>query len=280
LKLFTTGKELSQYLDKERKAGKNIGFVPTMGALHEGHLSLIREALERTSLVVASIFVNPTQFNDPKDLEKYPRPKDQDVRKLTEAGCDVLFMPEVKEMYAHQDEHWHIDLKGLDQILEGQQRAGHYQGVTQIVKKLFDLVKPDFAFFGQKDYQQFRVVEEMVNQFGLKTRLVMCPIIRESDGLAMSSRNVHLSAADRQNALALSRVLIKARHEFNTKPIAEIRAEAIRELSNSPGIELQYFEICDGRSLQPVTTNEASSIVALVAVQTGGTRLIDNIILK
>lgn len=251
-----------------------------MGALHEGHVSLITQAREKASLVVASIFVNPTQFNDPADLEKYPRPRELDIRKLTEAGCDVLFMPEVGEMYANPAEPWHIDLKGLDGILEGARRAGHYQGVTQIVKKLFDIVSPDFAFFGQKDYQQFRVVEEMTNRFRLPVQLVMCPIIREPDGLAMSSRNIHLSPEERQNALALHRVLRKAEQEFGTRSVPEIRADAIRELTASPGIELQYFEICDGSTLRPVNSKDAENIVALVAATVGTTRLIDNIILK
>lgn len=280
MKLFTTARDLTQYLDQERAVGKKIGFVPTMGALHAGHLSLIDLARERAEIVVASIFVNPTQFNDPADLEKYPRPKEQDIEKLTRAQCDVLFMPEVREMYSEPNEHWHLDLKGLDGILEGKSRAGHYQGVTQIVKKLFDLVDPDFAFFGQKDYQQFRVVEQMVNHFQLKTQLVMCPIIREADGLAMSSRNVHLSPEEHQNALALSRVLHKAQADFADKSLMEIREEAIRQLTSSPGIDLQYFEICDGATLLPVDTKDARSIVALVAARVGQTRLIDNIILK
>lgn len=280
MKLFTTARDLTQYLEQERAFGKKIGFVPTMGALHAGHLSLIGLARERTEVVVASIFVNPTQFNDPADLEKYPRPKEQDIQKLTQAQCDVLFMPEVGEMYSQADEHWNLDLKGLDKILEGKSRAGHYQGVTQIVKKLFDLVDPDFAFFGQKDYQQFRVVEEMVNQFKLKTQLVMCPIIREDDGLAMSSRNIHLSPEEHRNALALSRVLRQALAAFDDRPLQEIREDAIIELTSSPGITLEYFEICDGATLAPVDTKEAESIVALVAARVGQTRLIDNIILK
>ncbi|HEY0899214.1 MAG TPA: pantoate--beta-alanine ligase [Sphingobacteriaceae bacterium] len=280
MKLFTTARDLTQYLDQERAVGKKIGFVPTMGALHAGHLSLIDLARERSEIVVASIFVNPTQFNDPADLEKYPRPKEQDIEKLTRAQCDVLFMPEVREMYTEPNEHWHLDLKGLDGILEGKSRTGHYQGVTQIVKKLFDLVDPDFAFFGQKDYQQFRVVEQMVNHFQLKTQLVMCPIIREADGLAMSSRNVHLSPEEHQNALALSRVLHQAQADFADKSLMEIREEAIRQLTSSPGIDLQYFEICDGATLLPVDTKDARSIVALVAARVGQTRLIDNIILK
>ena len=280
MKLFTTGRELSEYLNGERRAGKKIGFVPTMGALHQGHLSLVRHAQTKADLVVASIFVNPTQFNDPADLEKYPRPKEQDVAKLEGVQCDVLFMPEVQEMYADPNEHWTIDLNGLDQILEGKSRAGHYQGVTQIVKKLFDLVQPDVAVFGQKDYQQFRVVEEMVKQFHLNIELVMSPIIRETDGLAMSSRNVHLTDKEHQEALALFRVLLKTQADFNSKSLNQIRKEAVQELTASKGVDLEYFELCDGKTLQPVDDKDGESIVALVAARVGNTRLIDNIILK
>ncbi|HEY1024507.1 MAG TPA: pantoate--beta-alanine ligase [Sphingobacteriaceae bacterium] len=279
MKRFTTRTALSKYLQKERSAGKKIGFVATMGALHAGHLSLIDLAKEKAGVVVASIFVNPTQFNDPKDLERYPRPIEQDIAKLEQAGCDVLFNPPVEEMYA-EGENWHIDLKGLDTVLEGNQRPGHYQGVTQIVKKLFDVVGPDFAFFGQKDYQQFLVIREMVKTFGLKTQLVMCPIVRENDGLAMSSRNIHLSDTDRQHALALSQVLRSAKTGFESKPAQAVKEQAIAELSNSPGIDLQYFEICDGETLKPVSEKNAKSIVALVAARIGNIRLIDNIILK
>lgn len=250
-----------------------------MGALHAGHISLINEATSKSGLVVASIFVNPTQFNDPKDLEKYPRPIEQDIRKLETAGCDVLFKPETDEMYS-SDETWQIDLDGLDTVLEGSQRPGHYQGVTQIVKKLFDVVKPDYAFFGQKDYQQFLVIDRMVKTFKLGTKLVMCPIVREPDGLAMSSRNVHLSKSEHQQALALWRVLRQAKTDFDHQSIAEIKNTAVTSLSASPGIDLQYFEICDGATLQPVLDKDVANIVALVAARVGSIRLIDNIILR
>jgi pantoate--beta-alanine ligase len=185
LKIFKTRQQLREYLDEARKTGKSIGFVPTMGALHNGHLSLIARAQQQTSLVVCSIFVNPTQFNDPKDLEKYPRPIESDIAKLEGAGCDVLFNPEVSEMYAG-NEQWHLNIGELESLLEGASRPGHYQGVTQVVNKLFDIVQPDLAFFGQKDYQQYLVINKMIELLNLPVKLVMCPIEREPDGLAMS----------------------------------------------------------------------------------------------
>ncbi|MGB4774102.1 MAG: pantoate--beta-alanine ligase, partial [Daejeonella sp.] len=190
MKIVTTRLALSEYLKQRKLEGNIIGLVPTMGALHDGHLSLIEIAKSKTDLVVCSIFVNPTQFTDLNDLKNYPRPVETDINKLEAISCDVLFLPEVEEMY-NKDEIWQLDLGGLDQVLEGKIRPGHYQGVTQIVYKLFEIVKPDFAFFGQKDYQQFMVISKMVNLLNMPVKLVVCPIIREDDGLAMSSRNIH-----------------------------------------------------------------------------------------
>lgn len=279
LKIFTTRREVSSYLSQQREGGKSIGFVPTMGALHQGHLSLINSASEKTDLVVVSIFVNPTQFNDIQDLEKYPRPVEADLERLRTVKCDVLFMPEVDEMYT-QNEVWEPDLDGLDTVLEGKQRAGHYKGVTQIVKKLLDVIKPDVAFFGQKDYQQFLIISKMVSKSGLNVDLVMSPIIREEDGLAMSSRNVHLSDQEHQTALTLSRVLEQTKSNFSKTPIAELKTNAIKTLTTTPGLALDYFEICNGETLQPVSGKDEKSIVALVAARVGATRLIDNIILR
>lgn len=278
LKVIQTRTELSEYLASNSTVQQKIGLVPTMGALHAGHISLVEIAKKQSEIVVCSIFVNPTQFNDPKDLEKYPRPIAKDIVLLENAGCDVLFMPEVSEMYS-PGEKWHIDLGGLDEILEGKIRPGHYQGVTQIVHKLFDLVKPDLAFFGQKDYQQFMVIKHMVHLLELKIKLVMCPIIRESDGLAMSSRNIHLNTEERKNALALYQALMQIKANFEQKSIAELQKEGIAQLQQSPGIDLEYLEICDGQTLKP-TTDKSETLVALVAARLGQTRLIDNILLK
>lgn len=278
MKIFTTRVALSGYLSEQKASGKSVGLVPTMGALHAGHLSLISEARKACDLVVCSIFVNPTQFNDPGDLAKYPRPVEADIEKLKEAGCDVLFMPEVSEMYI-EGESWHINLNGLDNILEGKIRPGHYQGVTQIVKKLFDTVMPDKAFFGQKDYQQVKVITELVRQYEIPVQLIMCPIIREEDGLAMSSRNVHLSADDHQRSLVLSRALKLASDIFAYKTIKEVKEEVSRFVNQMPGVDLEYFEICDQKTLQPVTDKDGSPLVALIAAKVGAIRLIDNVIL-
>lgn len=250
-----------------------------MGALHPGHLSLIAAARQSTEIVVCSIFVNPTQFNDLQDLAKYPRPIDEDIEKLTGSGCDVLFMPEVSEMYS-EDEKWHIELNGLDEILEGAIRPGHYQGVTQIVKKLFDTVKPDIAFFGQKDFQQFKVISEMVRHYELPVKLKMCPIVREADGLAMSSRNIHLSGEERQQALALNKALQLAKQLFPETPISIINNKINQFLAISPGIVPEYFSICDTQSLQAVNEYHGEHLVALVAARVGKIRLIDNVILE
>ncbi|MFB9841342.1 pantoate--beta-alanine ligase [Mucilaginibacter ginsenosidivorans] len=275
---YTSRKGLSEYLGGLRGGNKTIGFVPTMGALHQGHLSLIAIAQQLCDVVVCSIFVNPTQFNDPKDLEKYPRPIQSDIEKLEQAGCDILFNPEVNEMYAG-NEQWHLDLGELEHLLEGKFRPGHYQGVTQVVYKLFDILKPHLAFFGQKDYQQFLVIQKMVDMLSLPVKLVMCPILREPDGLAMSSRNIHLSAEDRQQALILSKTLKWLKESFNPGGIDALQKEGAAMISAEPGINLEYLEIVDGKSLHPATA-DSHPVVALVAAKVGATRLIDNIIVS
>lgn len=249
-----------------------------MGALHDGHLSLIRQAQQQCDVVVCSIFVNPTQFNDPKDLEIYPRPIAADIAKLEQIGCDILFNPEVDEMYA-QNESWHLDIGALEGLLEGKFRPGHYQGVTQVVNKLFDIVKPDYAFFGQKDYQQFLVITRMVQLLNMPVKLVMCPIERDADGLAMSSRNIHLSADDRQHALILSATLKEVKQNFNADKISELKASAEKTIAGEAGVALGYFEIADAKTLLPANKN-TKELVALVAATVGKTRLIDNIVIS
>lgn len=250
-----------------------------MGALHKGHVSLIKMAQQQADVVVCSIFVNPTQFTDPKDLEKYPRPLAHDMAMLKEAGCDVVFMPSVKEMYP-VEEIWHIDLGPAEFLLEGEFRKGHYQGVTQIVKKLFDAVDPDIAFFGQKDYQQVLMIQNMVAYFKLPVQIISCPIIREDDGLAMSSRNIHLNTTDRENALVLSRALTYVQENFKSKSIPELLEKARKLIEETPGVELDYFTIADGKTLLPETDKKDQNIIALVAAKVGQTRLIDNMILS
>ncbi len=253
--------------------------MPTMGALHPGHLSLIHAAAKKTDIVVCSIFVNPTQFNDKKDLENYPRPIENDIRRLEGANCDVLFLPEVHEMY-HTNDQWHMELNNFDDILEGEIRPGHYQGVTQIVKKLFDIVQPDYAFFGQKDFQQFVVISYMVKKLEINVQLIRCPIIREKDGLAMSSRNMYLSAEDRKHALALFKSLTKTKADFDNLSISQLKQNARDYLVKAPGVELEYFEVYNADTFEPALLKQTDSIIALVAARVGNIRIIDNMILN
>jgi pantoate--beta-alanine ligase len=278
MNIFTTKKSLAEHLKQSRMAGKRIGVVPTMGALHQGHLSLIAQAQQLSDEVICSIFVNPTQFNDPKDLEKYPRPIASDIEKLEQAGCDTLFNPEVTEMYVG-NEQWHLEIGELEHLLEGEFRPGHYQGVTQVVFKLFDIIQPDVAFFGQKDYQQFLVIQKMVELLQLPVKLVMCPILRETDGLAMSSRNIHLSAEDRQHALILSKTLNWLKTNFDLSKIPFLTHECEAMINAEPGVQLEYFKICNGDNLHPADQS-TQKIVALVAAKVGHTRLIDNVIIS
>ncbi|RVU01490.1 pantoate--beta-alanine ligase [Mucilaginibacter limnophilus] len=278
MKIFTTKIQVRQYAQQLHADGKRIGFVPTMGALHLGHLSLIEQARSQCDIVISSIFVNPTQFTDPKDLDRYPRPIEADIDKLEKAGCDALFNPKVSEMYAG-NEKWHLDIGELEYLLEGASRPGHYQGVMQVVNKLFDIVQPDVAFFGQKDYQQFLVISKMVELLNIPVNLVMCPIERETDGLAMSSRNVHLSPDDYRHALVLSRTLQHVKNNFNRNNMPFLKAEAFKALSEEPGVKADYFEFADGDTLLPANQN-SPTIVALVAAKVGNTRLIDNMIVS
>jgi pantoate--beta-alanine ligase len=278
LEIINTIAALKMRLEPIKLAQQKIAMVPTMGALHQGHVSLIAEAKQQADLVVCSIFVNPTQFTDPKDLEKYPRPLEHDIKMLEEAGCDVVFMPSVKEMYPGP-ENWHIDLGAAEFLLEGEFRKGHYQGVTQIVKKLFDAVNPDIAFFGQKDFQQVLMIKLMVAHFQMPIKIVSCPIIREPDGLAMSSRNIHLSAQDRQNALVINQALQYVKTHFKEDSIENLLEKATAMLQGIPGVELDYFTIANGESLLPEYNKAADNLVALVAAKVGETRLIDNVLL-
>jgi len=276
--IFKYADQLARYIEQQKTAGKLIGFVPTMGALHNGHIALINQSKKNTGVTVCSIFVNPTQFNDPKDLEKYPRPITDDIRRLEEVNCDILFNPQVTEMYA-DNEKWHFDMGDLEYLLEGKFRPGHYQGVTQVVNKLFNIVKPDIAFFGQKDYQQFMVISKMVEKLGMPVKLVMCPIEREPDGLAMSSRNIHLTPYDREQSLILSRTLNWVKENFDINQIDTLQQQAAQMIGNEPGVELEYFEIADGKTLHPATP-ASESVVALVAARVGKTRLIDNVLIS
>lgn len=282
METFETKISLREHLKAYRKDDQRIALVPTMGALHLGHIALIHHAHTVADVVVCSIFVNPTQFNDADDLKKYPRPIEKDIRMLREAGCHVLFQPGVEEIYGDGDmEQWCIDLGRLDDILEGRYRPGHFQGVTQIVKKLFDVIQPDIACFGQKDFQQFKVIEHMVTQLQLPVKLIMVPTVRESDGMAMSSRNTRLSETGRQQALALYQALMRTKANFGKEQPSALCKDAIHFLENSPGIQLEYFELRRSNALEPVDdTIKIAPFIALVAAWVEGVRLIDNILLE
>lgn len=258
----------------------SIGLVPTMGALHAGHLSLIARSVADNDLTVCSIFVNPTQFNDPSDLARYPRPVESDVARLSGTGCDVLFLPDTQEIYP-EEEDWHIELGTLERVLEGRFRPGHYQGVTQVVKKLFDLTAPDRAYFGQKDYQQYLVIRELVRQFNMPIELVCCPTLREPDGLAMSSRNVHLSPGEREEAVLLSKALFRIKDMATSLSPLQAREQGLAMLAASSRISVDYLELVDAETLHPVTDWEAAPVViALAAIRIGQTRLIDNLFIQ
>ncbi|WP_336835258.1 pantoate--beta-alanine ligase [Sphingobacterium siyangense] len=282
MEIFKTKASLQAYLQEARSTGQKIALIPTMGALHEGHLSLLNYAKPISDIRVCSIFVNPTQFNDPKDLEKYPRPIENDIKLLESVDCDILFLPSVDEMYPDKNEVWHLDLGELDQIWEGEKRPGHFQGVTQVVYKLFTLVQPDIACFGQKDFQQVMVIKRMIAMKDLAIQLAICPIIRDQDGLALSSRNARLSEAGKRTALALSRSLQYVKdHIHDAIPLAEIKDKALQILTDTDGLSVEYFALCESSTLKEVNHIDFSKQhVALVTAWVEGVRLIDNMILN
>lgn len=272
---------LRVFIANAKNAGQKIGFVPTMGALHEGHLALIREAATLSDLVVCSIFVNPTQFNDPKDLEKYPRPVSRDIELLLGADCDILFLPEVGEIYPQDmDTTLSIHPGRLAEVMEGEFRPGHFAGVMQVVKRLLDLVRPDILVMGQKDYQQVAVVRFMLEATQTPVQLHMTATIREADGLAMSSRNVRLTRQFRAIAPVIHQTLAEARDLIRNMPPREIMQRAVDKLTLA-GLKPEYFRIVDGRTLEAIEdAGQHEQIVACTAAWAGDVRLIDNMVLK
>ena len=279
--LFKRSEDLQNWLQTVRGHNRKIGFVPTMGALHRGHLSLIRQSSEANSFTVCSIFVNPTQFNDQTDLEKYPRTPARDIELLVNSQCDALFLPEVSEVYpADVNTAVEVDLGDLDQVMEGAFRAGHFAGVMQVVNRLLQLVQPDRLYMGQKDFQQQAIIREMIRQLQLPVELIMADIVREADGLAMSSRNVRLSPAFREKATVIHEVLQLIRTEREERSVDEWRTWATQQLQGA-GLKPEYVEIVDGNTLQAVASFKAAKyIVACVAAWAGDVRLIDNMIVK
>jgi len=259
--------------------GRRLGLVPTMGALHEGHLSLLRAARAQCDVVAASIFVNPTQFGPQEDLAKYPRPFERDCELLRAEGVDLLFAPSVDEMYPPGAVTF-VNVEGLSERLCGRSRPGHFRGVATVVSKLFHIVQPEVAFFGQKDAAQVSVIRAMVRDLLLPVEIVACPIVREADGLALSSRNVYLSSAQRRQALVLSRSLqrVQALYEAGELNAGRLIAAGVDELLREEGVRLDFLEIVDAESLEPLDSAEPGALVA-VAGFLGNTRLIDNVIL-
>lgn len=272
---------LAEMLSAYRTAGYRIGFVPTMGALHEGHLSLIRAAREANDIVVVSIFVNPTQFNDPEDYRNYPRTREADKLRLEEAGVDLAFMPDEAEMYPEGRQNLaDFDPGYLGQVLEGEKRPGHFEGMATIVKKLLETVKPDYAYFGQKDYQQLLIVRELVSTYQLPVSIVSEPIVRESDGLALSSRNVLLTPEERELAPVIYQTLKYCRDqvERDFRP-EELSQEGMDALNRYEAFTLEYFTIRNAFTLAPVTSAEKpKAVIILVALGIGKVRLIDNML--
>jgi pantoate--beta-alanine ligase len=283
MEIYNTVQTLQQRLYQLSRAGEKIGFVPTMGALHEGHLTLILDALEENEIVVCSIFVNPTQFNDPNDLIKYPRPIEKDKQMLQSVGCQILFLPEVEEIYPQDLVEPEFDLNGLDLPMEGAKRPGHFKGVVRVVHRLLDIVKPDSLYMGQKDFQQYSIIANMLRQMNSKIRLVRVPIVREIDGLAMSSRNVRLSQAGREKAPILYKVLQEIEYYVNSQPfpIPKNALEIAHALFQQHGIEnIDYFEIVDGNTLHELHSFEDSNFAVVCAVIViDAVRLLDNVIL-
>ncbi|HMQ06183.1 MAG TPA: pantoate--beta-alanine ligase [Saprospiraceae bacterium] len=273
---------LREALYKIKANGKTIGFVPTMGALHEGHLSLITASMQITDVTVASVFVNPKQFNDPKDLKKYPRNLKSDLALLSSHQTHIVFTPTAKEIYPENEKNDEVNFSfnGLDTLMEGKYRPGHFKGVVQVVNKLLNIVEPDHLFMGQKDFQQLTIIRHMIKMLSLPVKLHSSPTIRENTGLAMSSRNVRLSHKTRAKACIIYHTLSEAKKSFHTGSPDALQRLALEKLTIAP-FRPEYFEIVDGFTLQPVTDwNQHDFIVACTAVRVEGIRLIDNIILK
>ena len=277
MKVIHTIKDLQAELTALRAQGKKVGLVPTMGALHAGHASLVKRSVSENGVTVVSVFVNPTQFNDKNDLAKYPRTLDADCRLLEDCGAAFAFAPSVEEMYPQPDTR-EFSYAPLDTVMEGAFRPGHFNGVCQIVSKLFDAVQPDRAYFGEKDFQQLAIIREMVRQMDYKLEIVGCPIVREEDGLALSSRNKRLSAQERENALNISQTLFKSRTFAASHTVSETQKMVEEAIEAAPGLRLEYFEIVDGNTLQKVSSWEDSQyVVGCITVFCGEVRLIDNI---
>ena len=283
MQIITTKLELSNQMAACIRQGKSIGFVPTMGALHAGHASLVKQACAENAVCVVSVFVNPTQFNNKEDLLKYPRNIKKDAELLADLGVDFVFAPTPEEMYSQEEmqQEFAFDFAGLDQVMEGKMRPGHFNGVVQVVSRLFDLVQPTRAYFGEKDFQQLAIIHHMVERSSLSERytglkIVDCPIVRENSGLAMSSRNERLSEQEKQTAVTISQTIFASLQWAKTASVKEVQQRVIDTINNVDGLEVEYYEIVDKDTLQP--TDVWDNAVGCVTVYCGPVRLIDNII--
>ncbi|MBA3679941.1 MAG: pantoate--beta-alanine ligase [Bacteroidetes bacterium] len=278
--IFTKIAELKGFLKQIKSSGHTVGFVPTMGALHNGHISLISISKKACNITVCSIFVNPTQFNDKADLKRYPRMPEKDAAFLDNAGCDVLFLPSVEEVYPNGPITEIYDFGYLNNVLEGEYRPGHFNGVAQVVKRLFEIVEPDKAFFGSKDYQQVMIIKALVKQMHSPIEIVNCPILREADGVAMSSRNALLNEEERNIAALIPKFMLQAKELALIKGIDAAKEFVMNEVSKIALMKLEYFEICDSELKKLTDINTTKNAVALIAVFVGKIRLIDNLIIK
>jgi len=278
--IITSLKEITELISGLKSSGKSIGFVPTMGALHNGHLSLVKRCKLENDICVVSIFVNPTQFNDKNDLAKYPRNLEHDAQLLKSETCDIIFAPSAEEMYAKEEIEvpFSFDFNGLDKVMEGKFRPNHFNGVVQIVSKLFDIVKPDKAYFGEKDFQQVAIIKHMTNVMKLPVTIIACPIVREESGLALSSRNELLTPDERKKARNISKVLIESLNFVGQKSVIELQQWVVEQLNAMDGLMVEYFDIVDGDSLQTIEKwSDSAFIVGCITVFCGKIRLIDNI---
>ena len=281
MKIFKKRDQLKSFLEESKKNKKTIGFVPTMGALHKGHLFLIEQAKKKNDLTVASIFVNPTQFNNQEDLDNYPKTLEKDIELLESVSCDVLFVPTIDEIYHKNVVSNKFDFDGLEHEMEGKYRAGHFDGVGTIVKTLFEIVSPKNAYFGEKDFQQLQIIKKLVTKNQLPISIKGCAIYREKDGLAMSSRNARLSSEQRKVAPIIYKILKKVKKKFPEETEKEISEWVENQFKNHPFLQLEYFTIADEKSLKPINIKEFDKKYrAFIAVFAGNIRLIDNIQLK
>lgn len=275
--LIRTVTELQEALSLLRRTEKSVGFIPTMGALHQGHISLVKKSIEDNEVTVVSVFVNPTQFNDKNDYNKYPRTLERDAQLLGDVGVDFVFAPNEKEIYPEPDTR-QFDFGLLDKVMEGKYRPGHFNGVGQVVSRLFDIVKPDVAYFGEKDFQQLAIIREMVKQLGLPVRIAGMPILREESGLAMSSRNERLTPEQRTTAAKIYAVLKDSLMLAKSKPVEDVIKEVEDSINKEKDLKVEYYDIVDGYTLQPIQKwSDTKYAVGCIAVFCGDVRLIDNI---